>query len=538
MADIPNQVTYKNEKIIPVVTFIDDDGADDVYSVLKPLFDSKGIVGCCLIITGFIGTAGYMTEANLQTLYSTGWEFLGHGVTYANNLSEFPVDADLDYQLNEGCKQWLENKGYTMKGFVYPQSVSDERIRLFTRKYYDYSFAGAGINDDKRMDTMQINRISIGSATNPIINGNSESNTLAYYKACVDYAITNKAWLVFTTHIATTDATQQGYLSQIIDYIQTNNVEIMTATKAHKIHANKVFAGDVGAGSYSIISKKGKIYASESIVTPLGVNALASTVLASSYPSPAISVFHVTAGGNTGFPSNASGTVTTYRFGGNGYDFQLFQRYSTYETYMRKVKVDGSWDVWESNNNVYMAPSDTYTLATVPSTFRLGKTYCVISGSNGSWGTLPFLALGTLITYKMSTSGNETYQEYQYRGSNTLYRRIWDAVGSVWLAWNKVYWLLADQKDGYDCQVNSTTNAFTSSQLITAYLNGKVTTFVITGAGTTGFPDNAAGICTTYRLAGNGFDRQEYRKYMTNEVWSRYVDGTGAWTTWTKISAV
>ena len=85
--------------------------------------------------------------------------------------------------------------------------------------------------------------------------------------------------------------------------------------------------------------------------------------------------------------------------------------------------------------------------------------------------------------------------------------------------------------------MNLTVNAYTGSQPITAYPINRITTFHVNGAGTAGFP--GAGYCTTYRLGGNGWHRQEFRKYNSNEVYSRYVsDVDGSWTPWVKISAV
>lgn len=428
---------FRNNKIVPCVTFIDDDGSSQVYTALKPIFDSKNIKGNLSIIAGFLDTTNFLTRVQLDELYNDGWAILGHTYDVLTNLGDplYANDNDLKYQIYDGCKLLLESYGYEVDGFVYPQSVSDFRIRNMTKLYYDYSFSKLGINDDTLMDTMQIRRISIGSLDNPTINGNSDSNTLDYYKACVDYAVTNNSWIAFTTHIATTDTTQRQHLADLIDYIKSLNVLITDTKTAHKIHSNKVFIGDVEDGTYSIISKNGKLYSSNQIFYPLELNAYASATLIEEYPY-GISVFYVNNLGNSGYPKNASGIVQTYKVGAlSGYYYQEYKRYLSPEKFIRYVNSDGSWSIWEEITDIRVLESNKYNLTNVPNDFRLGVTSCTVSDSNTSWGTSPFIALGTLVNYKLSTSGNETYQEYFVRGQSVNWRRVWNPVTTQWGAW-------------------------------------------------------------------------------------------------------
>lgn len=428
---------FRNNKIVPCVTFIDDDGSSQVYTALKPIFDSKNIKGNLSIIAGFLDTTNFLTRIQLDELYNDGWAILGHAYDVLTNLGDplYANDNDLKYQIYDGCKLLLESYGYEVDGFVYPQSVSDFRIRNMTKLYYDYAFSKLGINDDTLMDTMQIRRISIGSLDNPTINGNSDSNTLDYYKACVDYAVANNSWIAFTTHIATTNATQRQHLADLIDYIKSLNVLITDTKTAHKIHSNKVFTGDVEGGTYTIISKNGKLYDSNQIFYSLELNAYASTTLIEEYPY-GISVFYVNSFGNSGYPKNASGIVQTYKVGAlSGYYYQEFKRYLSPEKFIRYVNFDGSWSIWEEITDIRVLESNKYNLTNVPNDFRLGVTSCTVSNSNTSWGTSPFIALGTLVNYKLSTSGNETYQEYFVRGQSVNWRRVWNPVTAQWGAW-------------------------------------------------------------------------------------------------------
>jgi peptidoglycan/xylan/chitin deacetylase (PgdA/CDA1 family) len=327
----------------PLVTFIDDDGNKAVYTRLYPLFQTKSIKGSSAIITSWIDGVG-MTTAQLQEMYAYGWEYLGHGYNYINNLSEFPVDADLDYQLGSGCKGIIENKGFIINGFVYPQGYSDLRIRRFTQRYYDFAFADTQINTGELINSMKIKRIALGYGTgsNPTINSNSEKNTLAYYKACVDYAVSNTGWLVFMIHCGTAEMTEEQWtiLRDLIDYIKTTSATVVTPTEGNKIFGNQIYIGDYD-DKYVIVNKNGLYIQNDPRVktTPI-----ASTEPITSYTSNTITSFVVYGASATGYPG--SGIVTTYRIGGNGYDRQEFRKYLTNELWSRYVDGTGAWTAW------------------------------------------------------------------------------------------------------------------------------------------------------------------------------------------------
>lgn len=80
-------------------------------------------------------------------------------------------------------------------------------------------------------------------------------------------------------------------------------------------------------------------------------------------------------------------------------------------------------------------------------------------------------------------------------------------------------------------------NKYSADTPITAYPANSVTTFIVNTSGGAGFPNGSAGVVTTYRMHSDDWSRQEYRRYRSNEVWSRYWDGS-AWSDWEKISAV
>ena len=262
---LTQNITFNSNARKPLISFIDDDSNSVAYSRLFPLFQSKGMVGNSAVITGLMDKSFHMTSPNLVEMYSAGWEFLSH--TYSqSNLSIYPIDADLDWELGEGSKGWLEDRGYKVNGIVYPQGVSNLRIRRFTKKHYTYAFGYSSVNgvanEGNFLDSMNIGRIALGSFTNNsvTVNGNNEGNTFAFYKECVDYAIANNGWLVFMTHCSAIsngmDEAQWTILNDLLDYINTVDIDVVTTSEGYKSFGNKVFVGDI-ATDYVAINEKG-----------------------------------------------------------------------------------------------------------------------------------------------------------------------------------------------------------------------------------------------------------------------------------------
>lgn len=155
-------------------------------------------------------------------------------------------------------------------------------------------------------------------------------------------------------------------------------------------------------------------------------------------------------------------------------------------------------------------------------------TITVVSNSNASG--FPRNTGGLLITYRIGGDKGYSYQTYKLFGLNNLYYRTSTNTGT----WNDWIGIITAENSNY---LIKATNTYNNDTPISDFPKG-VTTFASNLANGAGFPGNYAGLVTTYKIADNGWYRQEFRKYMSNELWSRYVDSDGNWTDWVKISAV
>ena len=72
------------QHIQPTIRFEFDDGWESVYTEAYPYMKARNMVGTCYIITDRIGTAGYMTAAQLLEMYANGWAIANHTDDHTN----------------------------------------------------------------------------------------------------------------------------------------------------------------------------------------------------------------------------------------------------------------------------------------------------------------------------------------------------------------------------------------------------------------------------------------------------------------------
>lgn len=347
-------MTVASTRSVPMVTFLDDDTRNNVYYRLKPIFEPRGVPLSMACISGRFDDPKHLTLEQLRELYGLGWEVLGHSYTHptgTQGLMEYAGDySKLEYEIGEGCKDLLEDLGFEMNGFVYPQSGHNFDIREITKNHYTYAFGGIGFNGDKLMDSMEINRIAFGlsSDLNPTVNGNNEKNTLAYYKECVDYAISNNLWLVFMVHVSAQTVEEDQILADLIDYIQSVDVPIVNAKEGYETHGNRYFAGDVQTNNYTIIDKNNKMVSSGLRLEEIPSNSKSPSEKLSTYPPKTITYMRTTNSfaSEHDLPSGVAGFLVTHRLHDSdvSYSKQEYIPYTNPDTYTRTVNPStGEW---------------------------------------------------------------------------------------------------------------------------------------------------------------------------------------------------
>jgi peptidoglycan/xylan/chitin deacetylase (PgdA/CDA1 family) len=118
------------------IVFTLDDGYAEHYTTFAPIMERYGLRASFGIIGQAIGTANYMTEAQLSDLVARGHEMVVHGcLTGKNNLSEYATQAEIEADIayhKAFVSRFSTNNSHLC--YIYPQGIAehsngDTRIR-------------------------------------------------------------------------------------------------------------------------------------------------------------------------------------------------------------------------------------------------------------------------------------------------------------------------------------------------------------------------------------------------------------------------
>jgi peptidoglycan/xylan/chitin deacetylase (PgdA/CDA1 family) len=123
-----------------IVSLTFDDGNDNQFAAAQVL-KAHGLVGTFFITTGWIGSAGYLTQANLHTLATDGNEIGGHTVTHPDLTTLGTAAAS-----SEVCngKTTLEGWGFQVKSFAYPFAAENAAVQSVVQNCGYASARGLG----------------------------------------------------------------------------------------------------------------------------------------------------------------------------------------------------------------------------------------------------------------------------------------------------------------------------------------------------------------------------------------------------------
>ena len=234
---LPTRNSYHSIKR-PIVTFVNDDGWQDDYNKLVAISEKHQVPFVSALFNG--STMNQWHELYLQN--ELGWEFASHPRNTA--LAELETEEDIENAMIE-TNEYLTNRGLIYHNLVYPYGSNDERVRRIAKKYYRCACTtdANGLNKDI-VSSFTLHRYPIG------YGGTDETNTLANLKAKVDEAVVNNSWLIFMLHphmAEHTDAITQ-MIDDLITYIKSINVDILTLNEGYNIFGNALECGDFTGG--------------------------------------------------------------------------------------------------------------------------------------------------------------------------------------------------------------------------------------------------------------------------------------------------
>lgn len=545
------ELQNKIRKSQPIVTFVDDDGRAEVMTKLKPIIDEQNIPITVAIVSNWVGAQYYMTSAQIHLLQDAGWEIASHTVTH-QSLTTL-TDAQKDDEMKQS-KETLVGLGFDVNNIMYPFGARDAAVVEAARKYYRSARTtyGAAVNTCP-IETFDVRSVALGAFFEASVSNPSPytSDSLEFYKYMVDKAVAENGWLVFTTHCATEtfDSVQQGYLRDLIIYIKSLNVDIVTYNEGLNRMGNLIDTGrylKTDLTSPHFVLGANGIWSNHAIpvipIATLALNAVTNDTPITFFQSGKFSTVSIQNAYATGLPENKGGFLITNRINTTmDFNYQEYHIANTGAIYKRYPLTDTTWSAWVKVitqkemdayglNAISMLAANTVTNDTAITFFQSGRI-STVSISNEFATGLPENKGGFLITNRINTTMDFNYQEYHTANSNAIYTR-YPSTDTTWSPWVKM--ISQKEIDAFPYQTKAT-NAYTQATLPSAFATG-ITIFAVDN---TNQFNGYAGIVTNYKV-GNGVDwyKQELRAYGSNQVFSRKTVGGDVWDAWQKISAV
>jgi peptidoglycan/xylan/chitin deacetylase (PgdA/CDA1 family) len=442
-----NLSVNKNAQAIqPLVTFVDDDGTTSAYTKMKTLFDSKGEKFVTAIISGWIGRPGFMTKSQIDDIYNAGHEIASHSVNH-DWATTHPEQIKQSYDA-------LNDLGYEVENLVYVGGYFDQNVISETKKYYNCAVVvDRGLNTSP-IRTFGLKRFAIGSMwAGNVQDGILEDGSYASYKAMVDKAVATNSWLIFMSHCNNPqhDAVQEQHMSNIIDYIKSLNVPIVTLKEGLKKYGNRVDIGDAETKHF-LVGVDGKIKSSD--MPPLTKKETSTTITnatpLTSFEFGNETITSIWGNPSSGFPNNASGTLITRYFTHGDISYQEWHPYNFPDAkyyHRRWNSGSGTWFPWTeyastsyvdsviaaSASGMVVSAVNTYNGGALITDFPNNKVTAFAFNNDANPG-FPTSA-GICTTYRIHSS-EWCYQEVKEYGSWRKWVR-YVVAGGNWSAWKE-----------------------------------------------------------------------------------------------------
>ena len=211
---------------MPVISFIDDDGANGVLTKLKPLFTAKSVpIGLALIGNSPVITDAVKRAEIVDLQDTNGWEIISHTMTHLDISAASEAEYEADCQL---FLQTFTEYGLNVKSIAFPWGHDNYHTEI-TKQYYESGFSTwVGNNTIQNLNEYKIKRIGLGSF-------NNNQTDLASFQILIDNAILNNEWIVFMTH-CDYETNDMQIISDVLDYCVAQGVSILTPSEALKLY--------------------------------------------------------------------------------------------------------------------------------------------------------------------------------------------------------------------------------------------------------------------------------------------------------------
>lgn len=209
--------------------------------------------------------SGNLGKEEVVELYKEGFDIASHTHTHFNLVSGGRTLDEIDEDIAKG-RLVLNSLGIDCPMFVAPQGARTPDIDAIIRRYHKADFISSASNRQlpyaniPPIHSMTLNRVSFDAAENGV-------STLAKCKQAVDEAIDFGGWVIFTVHPNygeyLEDTNPLGWeerrqdLRDLIDYVKSLDVPILTAKSAFEFYQNMEELGNRTDAKYYALGMDG-----------------------------------------------------------------------------------------------------------------------------------------------------------------------------------------------------------------------------------------------------------------------------------------
>ena len=229
------------EQVFPhgVVSLTFDDGLASPYLNALPEMKRHGFRGTAYLIHDLVGSAGYLTSAQLDELGNAGWELAAHAdSTRIHNAPRGLVDVAGRGMLNDWQREraWLSARH--ARGFddlAFPLGSFDRRVMGELQRYGE--FQTARTTNFRSVETLPVaDRYRLRTISYDVTVPIGPPDRLASVKWRIDQIAHYGGWLILTFHEvmkehATGSAISVARFSEVLEYIERRNVPVRTVAE-------------------------------------------------------------------------------------------------------------------------------------------------------------------------------------------------------------------------------------------------------------------------------------------------------------------
>ncbi len=330
-----------------LITFGSDDGWLEDYTIVKPLLDKYNYPMSVALVPGYLSDTfpKYISETQAKEMVACGWEVVNHSVN--NEMLGEVTFSKAKYYIDQ-CHKELTQKGFEVKGIVYPQGSFNDEVLNYVKSIYNYGVSIIPNYENNPVNTYFLNRWHF-----------DDSNTsFDYYKNIIDNC--EGKWTIFMLHGSyfRTNPELIPILQQLVDYINSKGYQVVNYSQGIEYYKNTVFAGN--EKRCTKIGVDGSFYSDdilENFTDDKGINQ-DTPITYFQKDKKTIKVF--TSYDDVDFPDGPVGELETYRFSKHeDLSFQIWNPAYQYKIYKR---------IWSTSLKKWLDFKDITAEYTIPVT--------------------------------------------------------------------------------------------------------------------------------------------------------------------------